>query len=91
MSQLVYVELIHPESNKVMVRQPIKLENRLFTTQSLLQDSLIKPATYLVRIYSKWMKNHSDSALTYRWIPLVKNDQKAEYHPEIKRKLFPKK
>lgn len=83
LSQLVYVELVQPVTKKVLLQQRLSLENRHFTTQFLLQDSLITPDTYLLRTYTKWGKHQSDSTYTYRWIPVLKNEEMAVYLPTV--------
>lgn len=83
LSQLVYVELVQPATKKVLVQQRLSLENRHFTTQILLQDSLILPDTYLLRAYTKWAQHQSDSTYSYRWIPVLKNEEMAVYLPSV--------
>lgn len=77
LSQLVYLEFVNPSTQKIVTQQRLKLENRHFSTHFTLTDSLVQPSTYLLRAYTKWTRKQSDSGFVYRWIPVIKNDERA--------------
>jgi hypothetical protein len=48
-----------------------------------LKDSLfdLKSKAYLLRAYTQWMRNFSDSNYTYRWVPIVAKNERIDYTP----------
>lgn len=75
LSSVLHVELVNPITKQVAVHQRLLIENGLFSTKIVLNDSLVKPQTYLLRVYTQWMRNFSDSAYAYRWLPILKNNE----------------
>jgi hypothetical protein len=75
LSTVVHLELVNPISRQVVVHQRLKVIEGRFATQIALKDSLTPPQTYLLRAYTQWMRNFSDSTYTYRWLPILSKNE----------------
>ncbi len=75
LSARLHLQLLDPNTGKILVNQNIAIEQGQFQTAFVLPDSLeTKP--YLLRAYTNWQRNWSDSAVAYRWLPVVAFGQK---------------
>ncbi|MCY7358338.1 MAG: Plug domain-containing protein, partial [Rudanella sp.] len=78
LSSVVQVELVHPTTKKILVRQRVAILDGRFETQLALPDSGQTPTHYLLRVYTNWMRNFGDSCYAYRWLPIMLPNQLLE-------------
>jgi len=83
LSSILHLELVNPANSQVIVHQLLKINEGYFASQISLNDSVInlKSTTYLLRTYTQWMRNFSDSNYTYRWVPIVVKNERIDYTP----------
>lgn len=75
LSGLLHLDLVDPTTGKAFLSQKLVIENGLFQTTFALPDSLpLRPL--LLRAYTHWMRNWTDSTATYRWLPVVSRLEK---------------
>ncbi|MFN8344502.1 MAG: carboxypeptidase-like regulatory domain-containing protein [Spirosomataceae bacterium] len=81
LSTVLHLELLNPDTRQIIVRQRLKIKEGRFSSQIILNDSLIgsKSKVCLLRSYTQWMRNFSDSAYSYRWVPIIAKNERADY------------
>lgn len=81
LSSILHLELVNPANRQVIVHQRLKIKDGYFASQINLNDSLngLKSVTYLLRAYTQWMRNFSDSNYTYRWVPIIAKNERIDY------------
>lgn len=81
LSSILHLELVNPATRQIVVHQRLKIDKGRFATQITLNDSLIssQSKTYLLRSYTQWMRNFSDSAYSYRWLPVLSKNERIDY------------
>jgi len=75
LSRLLHLNVLDPVTGKVIMSQNIPIEQGLFQTAFVLPDSLPN-RSLLLQAYTNWMRNWGDSAIAYRWLPVVSFPQK---------------
>jgi hypothetical protein len=66
----LYVELISPDSAKIVVREIIRMDNGLGHGDMTFDDSL-PPGHYTLRAYTNWMRNFGDNFVFKKEITLL--------------------
>lgn len=66
----LYVELLSPDSAKILVREIIRMESGLGNGDISLQDSL-PPGRYQLRAYTNWMRNFGDNFVFEKSITIL--------------------
>jgi hypothetical protein len=69
LSQVVYIELLN-HNNSPLHQLKLKLENGVASTKFILSDTL-STGNYLLRGYTKWMRNYNVDFYFYKTISLV--------------------
>lgn len=73
-SNLLYVELISPES-KIIARNITRIDSGLGHGDMMLTDSIgVKPGTYQLRAYTNWMRNFGDDFFFKKDIEIIANN-----------------
>ena len=81
-SNLLYVELISPES-KIVARNITRIDNGLGHGDIMLTDSIgVKTGTYQLRAYTNWMRNFGDDFVFKKNIEIVSNNEKIIDEPK---------
>lgn len=75
LSWLLHLNVLDPVTGKTIVSQNVPIEHGLFQTAFVLPDSLTS-RSLLLQAYTNWMRNWGDSAVAYRWLPVVSFPQK---------------
>ncbi len=70
LSRLLHLNVLNPVTGKIIVSQNVPIEQGLFQTAFVLPDSLTT-RSLLLQAYTNWMRNWGDSAVAYRWLPVV--------------------
>jgi hypothetical protein len=70
LSRLLHLNLLNPVTGATILSQNVPIEQGLFQTAFVLPDSL-PTQPFLLQIYTNWMRNWGDSAVAYRWLPVV--------------------
>ncbi len=76
LSSVLHVEVVNPENQKILIHQRIRIQNGCFSAQLALNDSVRVATHYLLRAYTQWMRNDTDSAYSYRWIAVLPPNQR---------------
>lgn len=78
MSSILHVELVNPTTHRIIVHQRLKVNKGRFAAEISLNDSLMDSPSrmYLLRAYTQWMRNFTDSAYSYRWLPIVSKNER---------------
>lgn len=69
LSKVLYIDLID-EQDQVKRKIILPLENGLSEANITLADSLFSPGKYLIRAYTKWMKNYDTDFFYYKEIQI---------------------
>jgi hypothetical protein len=81
-SGTLYVELIAPDSAKILNREIIRMDNGLGNGDMELADTL-KPGSYRLRAYTNWMRNFGDNFVFEKNITIL-NTQAVPATPDPK-------
>lgn len=82
-SNLLYVELISPES-KIIARNITRLDNGLGNGDIMLTDSIgvKKTGTYQLRAYTNWMRNFGDDFVFKKEIEIIVDNEQIINEPK---------
>jgi hypothetical protein len=81
-SGTLYVELLAPDSAKILEHEIIRLDNGLGNGDFTLADTL-KPGNYRLRAYTNWMRNFGDNFVFEKEITIL-NTEAAPVAPDPK-------
>jgi len=71
MSRILNLELVNPKTHQIIAKQKTQInEDGSFQSVMAVSDSILKQ-TYLLRAYTRWMRNWGDSVFSYRWLPII--------------------
>ncbi|MEZ4900633.1 MAG: TonB-dependent receptor plug domain-containing protein [Spirosomataceae bacterium] len=84
LSGVLYIDVVNAITQKVVVKQPVKIHQGFFETQISFSDSVAIATPYWIRAYTQWMLNFGDSSYAFREIGVIpegynlKHEQKWE-------------